>query len=134
VPEGLQTWGQWLLPSVFGRNGIEIGPIPKGTPVSLLANLMVRPEERDLWGRIVHDHRLFHLVLDLNADLKTLGPNPSDENARKVLTPLADRLMELSKCPDYVVNRGHYFGAGYDGELPLSDEDKKDLIEFLKTF
>jgi hypothetical protein len=134
VPEGLQTWGQWLLPSVFGQNGIEIGPIPKGTPVGLLANLMVRPEEENLWGRIVHDHKLFHLVLDLNADLKELGANPSDESARKVLTPLADRLMELSKCPDYVVNRGHYFGTGYDGEPPLSDEDKKDLIEFLKTF
>jgi len=135
VPEGLQTWGQWFLPSVFGQNGgIEIGPIPKGTPVGLLANLMVRPEEENLWGRIVHDHKLFHLVLDLNADLNKLGPNPSDESARKVLTPLADRLMELSKCPDYVVNRGHYFGTGYDGEPPLSDEDKKDLIEFLKTF
>jgi hypothetical protein len=33
-----------------------------------------------------------------------------------------------------VVNRGHYFGTGYDGEPALSDEDKKDLIEFLKTF
>ena len=42
--------------------------------------------------------------------------------------------MALSKCPDYVVNRGHYFGAGYDGEAPLSDDDKRALIEFLKTF
>jgi hypothetical protein len=32
------------------------------------------------------------------------------------------------------VNRGHYFGAGYDGEPALSDEDKRALIEFLKTF
>jgi hypothetical protein len=42
--------------------------------------------------------------------------------------------MALSKCPDYVVNRGHYFGTGFDGEPALSDQDKGALIEFLKTF
>jgi len=140
LPEGLQSWGQWLLPSIFKKSdiedesGIEIGPIPKGTPVGLLANLMVRPEEKNLWGRISHDHKLLQLLLEVKADLKTLGPNPTDEDARRVLTPLADKFMELSKCQDYVVNRGHYFGTGNDGEAALSDEDKKDLIEFLKTF
>jgi hypothetical protein len=141
VPEGLQNWGKWLLPSIFKKNdieeergGIEIGPIPKGTPVGLLANLMVRPEEKNLSGRISHDYELLHLLLKVKADLKTLGPNATDEDARRVLTPLAGKLMELSKCPDYVVNRGHYFGTGYDGEPALTDEDKKNLIEFLKTF
>jgi hypothetical protein len=42
--------------------------------------------------------------------------------------------MKLSKCPDYVVNRGHYFGTGYDNEPALSDTDKRALIEFLKHF
>ena len=43
--------------------------------------------------------------------------------------------MKLSKCPDYVVNRGHYFGTSYFKEEPgLSDPDKRALIEFLKTF
>jgi hypothetical protein len=32
----------------------------------------------------------------------------------------------LSKCPDYVVNKGHEFGAD------LSDPDKEALISFLK--
>jgi hypothetical protein len=41
---------------------------------------------------------------------------------------LADPLLELSKCPDFEVNRGHYFGAS------LGDADKRALIEFLKTF
>jgi hypothetical protein len=151
VPEGLQSWGKWLLPSVFkktglegaassGENtrvedgGIEIGPIPKGTPVGLLANLMVRPEEKDLWGRLKHDRKVLHLLLEINKDLKKLPPNPTNEDAERILKPLAAQLMELSKCPDYVVNRGHYFGTGYDQEPALSDEDKKDLIEFLKTF
>ena len=41
---------------------------------------------------------------------------------------LVDPLLEVSKCPDFIVNRGHLFGT----ELP--DADKRALIEFLKTF
>jgi hypothetical protein len=34
-----------------------------------------------------------------------------------------------------VVNRGHYFGTDMLPDEPgLSDEDKKALIEFVKTF
>jgi len=39
-----------------------------------------------------------------------------------------EQLLALSKCPDYVVNRGHYFGA------KLSDANKNALIAYLKTF
>jgi len=48
-----------------------------------------------------------------------------------------DNLLGLSKCPDFVVNRGHYFGTGYgpgNNEPGLSDADKRALIEFIKTF
>jgi hypothetical protein len=53
------------------------------------------------------------------------------------LANLVDPLLELSKCPDFVVNRGHYFGTSYfrDKDEPeLSDDDKWALIEFLKMF
>ena len=43
-------------------------------------------------------------------------------------TRLIDTLVGLSKCPDYVVNRGHYFGAD------LSADDKDALIAYLKHF
>jgi len=44
-------------------------------------------------------------------------------------------LLALNKCPDFEVNRGHYFGTGLvPGEPALSDDDKRALIEFLKTF
>ena len=44
-------------------------------------------------------------------------------------------MFELSKCPDFIVNRGHYFGTSYfKGEPGLSDDDKWALIEFVKTF
>ena len=43
--------------------------------------------------------------------------------------------MKVSKCPDYIINRGHYFGAsGVEGEAPLSDPQKVALVAFLKTF
>ena len=60
---------------------------------------------------------------------------------------LVGPLLELSRCPDFVVNRGHYFGTSefkadpdvddpeyFADEAPLSDADKHALIEFLKTF
>jgi hypothetical protein len=44
-------------------------------------------------------------------------------------------LLELSKCPDFVVDRGHYFGTNFFKDRPgLSDSDKRALIEFVKTF
>jgi hypothetical protein len=47
---------------------------------------------------------------------------------------LVDPLIAVSKCPDYVVNRGHYFGTDYFKEEPgLGEGDKRALIEFLKT-
>jgi hypothetical protein len=59
----------------------------------------------------------------------------SDEEAAKVFKDLVPDLIKVSKCPDYVVNKGHYFGTSFfKEEPPLSDEDKQALIEFLKTF
>ena len=52
----------------------------------------------------------------------------TDEQARQVFANVGEQLFALSKCPDYVVNRGHYFGSN------LGDADKKALIAFLKTF
>ena len=142
LPESIQGLGPWLFPRLFGEGGgLQLGPIPRGTPVGLLANLLIRPEEMNFWERWQRDRRLKELIFDLQARLARLGPkrpNESDadydKRAQAELTPLVPALMSFSKCPDYVVNRGHYFGTGYDNEAQLSNEQKKDLIEFLKTF
>jgi hypothetical protein len=134
LPESLDSWGKWLLPGLISDEGIEIGPIPRGTPIGLLANLMVRPEEMGFWDRLDHRQKIFNLIVDVNRRLKALGPNPTEAQAQEALRPLAEQFIEVSKCPDYVVNRGHYFGSGYDNEAALSDDDKRALIEFLKTF
>ncbi len=66
--------------------------------------------------------------------MKALPENVSNEEAKAVFSDLVEPLIKLSKCPDYIVNRGHYFGTDYfKEERGLSDSDKLALIEFLKT-
>jgi hypothetical protein len=124
-----------LAPAVVGQTGLELGPIPKGTPVNLLANLEVLPDHQTTRQRLAHDRKLLNLLLKVKGDLKKLPVGATDEQARAVFANLVTPMLELSKCPDFVVNRGHYFGTDLFAEEPgLSDEDKRALIEFLKTF
>jgi hypothetical protein len=89
------------------RNGLlEIGPIPKGIPINLVAN--VDPSQANVI-------RLIPLVY--------AAASGTDGN----LTTLIPALMAASACPDLIEDRGHLFGTG------LSDRDKWALIEFLKT-
>jgi hypothetical protein len=117
-----------IAPSVFSDGGIEIGPIPAGTPVDLLTNLALLPETDRIVDRLNHDKQVAALAVRLVRDLKSLPAGASEQQARAAFSGLGERLFALSKCPDYVVNRGHYFGA------TLPDADKRALIEFIKTF
>ena len=132
----LNGWFERLFPWAFDNDGgIEIGPIPADTPVNLIANLMIRSEDADFPDHLDHDRRVFELLLKIKHDLASLPKDASDDDAKKVLANLVGPLMDLSKCPDYVVNRGHYFGTSAFAEEPgLSDNDKRALIEFIKTF
>jgi hypothetical protein len=113
----------YAQPWLFSEGGIEIGPIPKGTPINLLSNI-------DLEQRA----KLLAFVARAKVDLKSLPANASDADARKAFADLVQPLIDISKCPDFVVNRGHYFGTDYFAEEPaLSDADKRALIAFLKT-
>ncbi len=117
-----------IAPKLFDQGGLEIGPIPAGTPVDLLANFDPLPQSTNLRERLAHDKAVVKVVVQLVRDLKALPPNATDEQSRQVFANVGEQLFALSKCPDYVVNRGHYFGSN------LSDGDKKALIAFLKTF
>jgi len=117
-PDGGLSW-------LFGDGGVEIGPIPTGTPINLISNLNLESDRT----------KLVAVLLRMKGDLKALPKGASDEEARRVFADLVPGLLELSKCPDFVVNRGHYFGTDRVKEEPgLSDDDKRALIEFLKTF
>ena len=136
VPDLVEGFGDLLFPSIFSDDGgIDIGPIPPDTPVGLLASLNLRPEGLGFWGRVQYDWRLLGLVKEIKQKLRALPPNATDDQVKQTFAPLADSLMALSKCPDYVVNRGHYFGTGrYGDDSPLTEQQRRDLIEFLKTF
>jgi hypothetical protein len=124
-----------LAPAVVGQGGLEIGPIPKGTPVNLLSNLNLLPDNQTPLQKLAHDKQLLELLVKIKHDLKALPANATDDQARAVFKNLVGPMLELSKCPDFVVNRGHYFGTDRLKEEPgLSDADKRALIEFLKTF
>ena len=100
-----------LIVPVFDEKGIEIGPIPKGTPVDLLANFDPLPPSPGLSARVEHDKQVVAAVFKLVRDLRALPKGATDDQARKVFANVGEQLFALSKCPDYVVNRGHYFGS-----------------------
>jgi hypothetical protein len=125
-------WGTWLnrlLPWAFTDEGdLKLGPIPKDTPVNLLANIELQSESTRRKDRLAHFKRVSEVVFKLKKALKSLPENPTDDQARTVFDPLVPDLLSVSKCPDFIVNKGHYFGSN------LADDDKHALIEFLKTF
>jgi hypothetical protein len=152
VPDALQPlqsrlhrWLPWLVDE---GGDIVLGPIPKGVPVSLISNLKLRSESSDLGVIATHARDVGELLLKLKVDLASAPKEASDEELRKQFVNLRKPMLGLSKCPDFVVNRGHYFGTAefnkQDGlsadekafgtETALSDDDKHALIAFLKTF
>lgn len=129
LPDALQPLvgiGSRLAPWLFGEGGIEIGPIPAGTPLNLLANIDIQQPAK-----------VIKVLKQVKEVLKGLPHDATDEQAGKAFAPVIEPLLSVNKCPDFVVNRGHYFGTDYlpqqEGEPGLSDGDKYALIEFLKT-
>jgi hypothetical protein len=117
-----------LFPSLFSEEGVQIGPIPPGTPIGLISNLQLLEEDPDPVKKAQHAERIGALLVKILTRLHTLGPNASNDDARRVFSDVVEDMLQLSKCPDLVVNRGHLFGT----DLPA--DDKAALIEFLKTF
>lgn len=70
-------------------------------------------------------------------DLKQLPKDATDEQARRVFSNLLRPPLAVNKSPDFIVNKGHYFGTSFlprsEGEKPLANTDKKALFEYLKT-
>jgi hypothetical protein len=125
-----------IMSKLFDADGgITIGPIPAGIPVNLLANLQLLPESNSLAAQLEHLANIAKLLLQLKLDLVSMPSTATDEQLQAKIANLAPTMLKLSKCPDFVVNRGHYFGTNLspDGSA-LSDDDKRALIEFLKTF
>lgn len=102
---------------------LRIGPIPAGTPIDLVANA-----ELDLSDQKVALQRANLLVL-AQEDIEKIQQNRlGSAAAQQMFGNMVPGLIKISKCPDFVLDRGHYFGT------TLSDSDKRALIEFMKTF
>jgi hypothetical protein len=101
-----------------GETELRIGPIPKGTPINLLANIDVESDP----------DKLIKVLKKISKDLIRIKKEDMNEKqAAELLTAQVPDLLSVSKCPDFVVNRGHTFGSD------MADADKRALIEYLKT-
>jgi hypothetical protein len=112
--------GGWFANGfINGRLGpVQVGPIPRGTPVSLMMNL--DPEKTDKLPDA--------LVGMFRATLRIKKQHLEGEAAYRAFAEEAGpALLAASKCPDFVMDRGHWFGE------KLTDEEKEQLIAFLRT-
>lgn len=109
-----------LLGAQIESDGVfRLGPIPKGTPINLLANIDPQSDPA----------QLVELALKIRQVLAQVHAQNLDADATRALmkSELAPRLFKLSKCPDLIEDRGHLYGT------TIPDADKWALIEFLKT-
>lgn len=113
----------------IGPLPVEAGPFPRGMPLNLLLN--ADPESGEL------GHGLASAFVAL-AKIKKEGLQ--GEAAYEVIKKEAgDALLEASKCPDLVLDRGHLFGEQLTDDqgrpLPPQENDaaKEALITFLMT-
>jgi hypothetical protein len=110
VPKALQV--------LADKDGyVKLGPIPKGTPINLLANL-----EPDFGQLGVLQAKIVAALAKIHA------LNLTPDEAQAELIKAVPELLAANKCPDFIEDKGHYFGTD------LADDDKRALIEYLKTF
>jgi hypothetical protein len=96
---------------------LNLGPIPKGTPINLIANLEPNLQQ---FGAL--QLKLIPILVNIKA--RGLSPEASRAELRKAVP----ELLAANKCPDFIEDKGHSFGTD------LAENDKRALIEFLKTF
>lgn len=101
----------------IGPLPIDVGPIPRGTPLNLLMSM--DPESP-------HLPKALASTFVAIAEIKKQGL--TGEEAWAVLSRTAGaNLLKASKCPDFVLDKGHGFGEA------LTDAQKEALIAFLET-
>jgi hypothetical protein len=129
----------WLVPwAIDETGGVALGPLPKDFPINALLNTKILPDndETDMFRHLIKLGKAIPTLLDAFKQFggackpEQLADPGTQYRVERVVrdTRLIDTLVGISKCPDYVVNRGHYFGAG------LPNADKEALIEYLKHF
>ncbi len=97
---------------------VNVGPIPRGVPLNLVMNM--NPEAPKL--------NLLRAVAGLTRGV-LLSQRETDTDRRRAVFEheAGAALLGVSKCPDFVLDRGHWFGE------QLTVEEKAGLKAFLKT-
>jgi cytochrome c2 len=130
LPDGFRPLlgiGRRLFPYLFRDGEVSIGPIPKGTPVSLITSMDLLGADLPTDQQREHRKKLVTLLKQIKGELKRGGDAFGNRN-------VLETMLSMSNCPDLVINKGHYFGTNlYTEEPGLSDAEKRDLIGFLKT-
>jgi hypothetical protein len=90
--------------------------VGKGTPINLITNVHPKDVKSVLMAYVdgVLDGRP---KAEFN-QLRTM-------NHAKGQAAMLKRLLDVSTCPDFIEDKGHYYGHD------LSDEDKRALIEYV---
>jgi hypothetical protein len=111
-----------LLVPLVVKGSLRIGSIPAGTPVDLIANL-----DPDKIDKVL---KALALAIWTTKELKKLDLDDSEDQkkAHELRNKLGQALLDASKCPDLVMDRGHYTAAA------LTPKEQQDLIDLLKTF
>ena len=104
---GLVGLGHRLFPFLVGGNGysVRLGPFPKGMPVSLITSMDLHRIGLDRGGAPRTPEAVLTLLSRAKSELK------QTRDLGAALPKLVDELLAVSKCKDFVVNKGHYFGT-----------------------
>jgi len=107
---------------------VKIGPIPEGVPVNVVANFNPNAPKKDRLA--ASDALVNFLSRNYEKALADRSPEAKDQRRREFEERVAPRLMQVSKSPDFVTDRGH----DYVFMRNFTDEEKRELIALLKTF
>ena len=116
---------------------VNLGPIPPGVPVNLIANIDLEADKFKLVKAVLSLINAVDKVRELRAQNanNSQGLRGARQQDAEIFMKIAGAdLLAVSKCKDMVVNRGHYFGTKYSPlkRSGLSSEEQAELIEFLK--
>jgi len=102
---------------VFSHMDMKLLSFPAGTPVNLVMNLNPKyvPQLVEAYIKGV-----------LKGEPRSHFKGLIDRRRDAGMQAMKAKMLELNTCPDFIEDRGHYFGA------QLSDKEKRALIEYVK--
>ena len=120
----------YVLDDSVEENRIYFGPIPKGVPINLISNMNLESSKLDLISAVL----TLKKAVDKVKNIKGRDSKAEARRARVFMGIASEALLKVSKCQDFIVNKGHYFGTKFQvkGQRGLKSEDKRALAEFIK--